>query len=133
MPAAYVYRVFDTDARLIYVGCTVHLATRLEQHTTDSWWAFQAVKVRAVVHPTVALARAAELAAIKTEHPRWNIHGLPPRASWSQQQYIDYVTAHSNRVDIPAYKTTPRRMERVAREYAVRFGTPLPRLIQQAA
>lgn len=77
MSAHYVYRVFDHAGRLIYVGSTANLFQRLKSHRSK-WWAPQARKVVAKVHPDRRTALNAELKAIKDEQPRWNVQGRTP-------------------------------------------------------
>lgn len=73
-----VYRVFDLGGTLLYVGSTFDLDSRLRAHEQSApWWPFKAdVLTRIFVDEREA--RAAELAAIATEHPRWNVIGRSP-------------------------------------------------------
>lgn len=78
MRPAYVYRAFDSEDRLLYVGATVGLRTRLRGHSKSSpWWLFHSYVVidRFESHPA---ALEAEAKAIATEHPRWNVDGRSP-------------------------------------------------------
>ncbi len=122
MSAYYVYDVYDRAGRPIYVGSTRDLRTRLEQHAAESWWAQQAVKVKARVVVGHREARAAELARIRDLHPRWNIHGLPARRRWAAEHYHDYLTAKAMRG-----RRLPRgsHAARLCAEYRVRFGCEL--------
>ena len=83
MTAYYVYRVYDGDRRLIYVGQTRHLMGRLSAHQATSWWAPQAAKVKAQVVTGQSEARLAELEAIRSEKPRWNMQGRGSRSDWT--------------------------------------------------
>lgn len=67
-----VYRLFDAERRLLYVGTSVHPQKRWEQHASIKlWWS-------AVDHATVAwlpsrdAALSAEREAIATEKPLYN-------------------------------------------------------------
>jgi len=67
-----LYRFFDAAGHLLYVGITSDLPTRLRTHNRlQNWW-------RDVVRTTLEhfdsreAARAAELVAIRDEHPRYN-------------------------------------------------------------
>lgn len=115
---AYVYRVYDETGDLIYVGCTQDLNQRLATHATASWWAYQAAKVKATVHRSLAIAAEVELELIRAERPRWNIVGKGPRSIWSAQDYDDYITARLNNCDTDATRKT---VERVRTERHRRF------------
>jgi hypothetical protein len=67
-----LYRFFDAAGQLLYVGITSDLPTRLRTHNRlQNWW-------RDVVQTTLEhfdsreAARAAELRAIRNEHPCFN-------------------------------------------------------------
>lgn len=73
--SAEVYRAYDAAGRLLYVGCSSDVDTRLKAHATDSsWWPFHA-RVERVSYLARAEAEAAEAEAIATEYPRWNVIG----------------------------------------------------------
>lgn len=127
MSAHYVYRVYDSESRLIYVGCTGNLPQRLQVHGYGytAWWNSQATKVAAKVYPSKAIAREAESSAIRSERPRWNITGKwGTNADWSEGEFHDFMTAllHS-----PEFGPgTLRRAHRVADIYKARFGHEIP-------
>lgn len=80
----YLYRVYDHDDSLIYIGSTYRLRTRLIAHRNTSWWAPTVGRVKARLHPNIDTLRGAERAAVLSEHPRWNrvelaatVNGLP--------------------------------------------------------
>lgn len=70
-----LYRLFDADGRLLYVGITFDLRNRWADHSQGkSWW--EAVVRREVEwHETRYSAEAAEGAAILAERPAYNIAG----------------------------------------------------------
>lgn len=75
MSGAQVYRVFDAADRLLYVGCSVAVDARLNQHAQSAdWWLYQD-RIERETFATRNEALAAESEAIATEHPRWNING----------------------------------------------------------
>lgn len=89
----HVYRCYDVEGRLIYVGSTANLFGRLEQHRASSWWAGQVVQVTAKVYPNGIVGRAVERKAIRDEQPRWNKSGRwPTRHDWSRDQWDDWLT-----------------------------------------
>ena len=76
----YVYRIYDADDRLIYIGCARSVTTRLALHTAPSSrsrasWGIRRRMARHTVeeHPNRAAARAAESAAIRAEQPELNV------------------------------------------------------------
>lgn len=72
--SAIVYRTYDRNGLLLYVGCTVQqIEMRLRGHANNSpWWPFYD-HVETVEFPTHREALAAEAEAIAAEHPRWNV------------------------------------------------------------
>ncbi|MGI5274666.1 GIY-YIG nuclease family protein [Nonomuraea sp. CA-218870] len=74
-----VYRAFDSDGALLYVGSTDHRHTRFKGHEKRSaWWPLMA-EIRCEDLPTIDQARAAEMTAIRTEHPMHNRIGRRSR------------------------------------------------------
>lgn len=75
-----LYRFFDADGTLLYVGITNALHTRLKGHeSTKPWW--ELVRSIRVDHlPTRQAALEAEAVAIRREHPAFNIAGRPEGA-----------------------------------------------------
>lgn len=121
---AYVYRIFDADERLIYVGSTVNVFNRLESHKAR-WWAHQAARVKAKVYATIDAARAAERAAIASENPRWNVMGS--RRIWTpsdpSQDYLDYITAVTTTGN-PNTTYNRAHLSRVRNELELRYPEP---------
>lgn len=78
----FVYRCFDADGLLLYVGSTTKsVDSRIAAHQRDSsWWPSVAhVRVEEFAHGLAA--RAAEVRAIRTEHPIHNVRGRRRDAS----------------------------------------------------
>ena len=125
MTAHFVYRVFDADERLIYVGCTRNLFMRLRTHEANTWWAYQAAKVTAKVYPDKWSGLLAEREAIRTERPRWNLFHRGQKETWSESDYVDYVTAALN-LSEPNSPSRIKRLKNVARHYRNRFGRDFP-------
>lgn len=76
--SAYVYRAFDAEDRLLYIGSSNNPASRMSDHEKHSpWWPFH-TRMTLERHDTRAEARAAEALAIATEHPRWNVKDRSP-------------------------------------------------------
>jgi excinuclease UvrABC nuclease subunit len=71
----YVYRCYDAEGHLVYVGCTSQLFKRLDYHRRYSVWASQITNVTAKVYPNQRLALAKERMAIVEENPLYNVAG----------------------------------------------------------
>lgn len=102
-----LYRHFDAQDRLLYVGISLNQQLRLEQHMRGSKWAADIVKVLVELYPNRAEAKQAETAAIQTENPVWNI---------AETLWTDYVpradTIRVNKVRSPrVWKPTDSALE----------------------
>lgn len=74
-----VYRIRDLDGRLLYVGATAELCTRLRQHErTKPWWG-EAAKADVERYADMDSALAAEVAAILAESPKYNERAIGRR------------------------------------------------------
>lgn len=72
-----LYRFYDADDVLLYVGITDHPLHRMANHAADQpWWSYV---VRATFDhcPTRSAALAAEANAIRFERPLFNVQGNP--------------------------------------------------------
>lgn len=128
MPPVYVYRCYDTDDRLLYIGATKHLWGRLREHAYVTWWAPQVVRVKATVHPSREAARHQERLAIRRERPRWNLleqSSVHFRNHWTEQEYRDLVTLRRRGGTSDVSDVVYRQLQLVAREYQHRFGQVL--------
>lgn len=73
----YVYRAFDKDGKLLYVGCTVRPETRWAEHRSASpWWTSKARSFRMQGPFCYRVARRIEREAIRTESP---MYGWTPK------------------------------------------------------
>lgn len=99
MADAYLYRVFDADDRLLYVGATMLWDQRLAKHRTAAPWYDRAATVRLEPQESITDARRAERTAIATELPEYNVHhgrlaNRPPRPV----ETVSAAMAHRRRV-----------------------------------
>lgn len=70
-----LYRFFNSNGRLLYVGISWSVAHRLKEHrTTQAWW-HQVQTITIETHSTREAALTAEITAIQNERPRYNIRG----------------------------------------------------------
>ena len=75
-----LYRHFDADGRLLYVGISLSVVQRLKQHQR-SHWSDEIASVTVTKYATRDLALQAEADAIKNEKPLHNVAGgTAPRA-----------------------------------------------------
>lgn len=88
-PTLALYRLYDAEGLLLYIGMTGNLTQRLSQHQSDkSWWnEVAAIKVQRWFGNRDELALA-ELTAIRTEDPRYNIF-----RGWERPQRTPEVDA----------------------------------------
>lgn len=76
-----VYRAFDGDGALLYVGCTQDPMYRLRHWTTElSEWTFHVRAVSFEWFTTRSAARSVEAAAIRSERPAYNVAHKGPGA-----------------------------------------------------
>jgi hypothetical protein len=71
-PPIALYRFYDADGVLLYVGITANLKRPLADYTGRSWWK-QVTRKTVMLYPTSASAQEAEIAAIRDEAPSENI------------------------------------------------------------
>lgn len=73
MSAAHVYRIWNAGGVLLYIGSTIDAERRMRHHSSFARWWDVAKTFQFEAFDTEAEARAAEVEAIRTEFPRWNI------------------------------------------------------------
>jgi GIY-YIG catalytic domain len=72
--SAQLYRHFDGDGQLLYVGVSLNVVNRLAQHRSGSSWYNDIKRVDVEAFETREQALDAERKAISGEHPTYNIH-----------------------------------------------------------
>jgi hypothetical protein len=70
-----LYRHFDQDGTLLYVGIAIDPIKRLYSHSSVSHWYDQIETVKIKRYPSRYTALAAEVEAIRTEKPLYNVAG----------------------------------------------------------
>ena len=68
-----LYRFYDSQGKLLYVGITNNFDKRLQQHLRDKWWAPQIARTQKVLYPSRTAALSAEQRAIRSGRPRHNV------------------------------------------------------------
>jgi predicted GIY-YIG superfamily endonuclease len=89
----YVYRFFDPDGQLLYVGVTSDPHKRWLQHQRRSPWASLADTVSLEWYAYEDLALIAERRAIRDESPRFNVRSTPQGNA--QQRAAGRASAHA--------------------------------------
>lgn len=67
-----LYRFYDREDRLLYVGITMNLPGRLSKHRRREWWA-EVAEEKYEYYPGREAAKSAERQAIAFENPIHNI------------------------------------------------------------
>lgn len=70
-----LYRFYDDQGVLLYVGITMTASHRFMSHRSEQLWWSEVKWINIEDHPDEGSARAAELAAIRSESPKYNIAG----------------------------------------------------------
>ncbi len=70
---AHLYRCFDKDDVLLYIGCTKRLVSRITVHRELSLWGPKIHRIQSEGFVTRESALTAEANAIASEHPEFNI------------------------------------------------------------
>lgn len=108
-----VYRIYDRESRLLYVGMALYVHIRLATHRNSQPWFDMVARVETEQHPDRDAAAVAEASAIRDESPIFNVLGkrsrrgegirsvVVPADPW----YRALVVAHDHGVDISAVVT----------------------------
>lgn len=70
---ATLYRLFDQDGTLLYVGATLNVFSRLAAHRSRQPWFFEVARVELEHFEERADALRAEARAIEEEEPKHNV------------------------------------------------------------
>lgn len=82
-----VYRCYDRDGQLLYVGASCLGMVRFHQHQTEKGWWPAVARIEVEHFDNRAVALAAERSAIETELPAMNVfHGRRPTITVRRQQ-----------------------------------------------
>ncbi len=113
---AVVYRAYDANGELLYIGSTGRWKARQRAHAKQPWYG-DVARWELEEHPTREAAYAAEAAAISAEHPAWNVQGMNcdntctahPRCAERRAEYERMIKA----VVDAAPPLTPWQIERL--------------------
>lgn len=70
-----LYRFYDTADRLLYIGMTTNMATRLSEHRLSKNWWSEIARIELEHYGDRLLLRQAEVHAIRNENPVYNALG----------------------------------------------------------
>lgn len=73
MKPGCVYRIYDADDNLLYVGCSIGLPSRISSHERFQEWWPEVARITVEHYEDRATALDHELLAIQTEHPQHNV------------------------------------------------------------
>jgi predicted GIY-YIG superfamily endonuclease len=75
MRPTHLYRHFNSENELLYVGISVDAVARLKRHSSE--WKWTVARSEIAMFPTREEAISAEAAAIRAEQPKYNVMHLP--------------------------------------------------------
>lgn len=104
-----LYRFFDQDGALLYIGISADVRRRISQHRKDKPWWKESARIEMEHYPNAEEARAAEKIAIKTENPRHNVADVSSEDDTESYEWV--IVEHEPEVDF----TDP--VERVRHRY----------------
>lgn len=74
-PPTDVYFMYDADGELLYVGISLCVPVRLEQHRRDKSWWQEVVRIEIEHHTHRRAALFSEKMAIRMRSPKYNVNG----------------------------------------------------------
>ena len=69
-----VYRHYDIDGELLYIGNTTNLMRRQDEHSRSTSWFNDVVTIKVNHYTTPEAAKYAEVNAIINENPKYNTY-----------------------------------------------------------
>ena len=105
--ATALYRHFDADGRLLYVGISLNAIARLTQHRLTAHWFRSIARIEIEWHESRELAEAAEREAIKQERPAHNVvhAGMPLALRVMLEKIGKLHMVDENGIILPEYAT----------------------------
>lgn len=90
MEATQLYRHWDKEGNLLYVGISYNTLARLKQHKRDSQWQQLVTTITIENFATRKEAEAAEFKAIRIERPIYNVVGTARSDTKPSKRYFLY-------------------------------------------
>jgi predicted GIY-YIG superfamily endonuclease len=107
----FLYRCFDAEGALLYVGISCQALIRFSQHQSAEW-SDRVAKITIKKYPDRRSASAAELEAIKSEKPLHNIaDGTFPRRRLKSKMSIREILAAKTPPLKPSSEARPSFMD----------------------
>lgn len=103
-----LYRHFDSNSKLLYVGISQGVMTRTYSHERKSEWFDQVVRIEIEHYATEEAARNAEKVAIKNEHPIFNL---------THNVKIEKPSIKITEKDVQQYPLVVAERERISKLY----------------
>lgn len=98
-----LYRHWDADGNLLYVGISLSAVGRLNQHRRDSHWSDEIASVTIEYFASREMALKAEADAIRSESPEHNIAGTCGHGAPVAGGHRDYMSpGRSSRRQMPS-------------------------------
>ena len=79
-----VYRFYDADREVLYIGITINPPARFTQHQVSKTWWDDVARITLEKHPSRESALLAEREAIITERPHHNIAHNDGYQTWGR-------------------------------------------------
>ena len=111
----YLYRHFDADGKLLYVGITLNPESRQLTHRTTTPWRHLIATITQEMHPSLAIAEAYERHDIRTKVPLYNVSHSPDREA-AKKRVAELAAYHE------ATRPTSEERERAELERIVAAG-----------
>jgi predicted GIY-YIG superfamily endonuclease len=102
----FLYRIYDAQGVLLYVGISKTFAARLARHHQDQPWADEIAEVKCHPFPDRESAHQAEVEAIRLEKPVHNQqHKVKPSASERMYEQWDSASVEDRQQAIAAMRS----------------------------
>lgn len=104
----YVYRHYDANGQILYVGCAMDVEARFRQHMYErTWWAQRVARTKVTVHPNRAEGLRVEKAEIRRLEPIHNVEKWwMDTAAWDTETWVRHGRAIAETPHFAA--TTPQ-------------------------
>lgn len=99
-----LYRLYDRDGALLYIGISINVPLRVQQHRSTKSWGREIANVHAIEYPDRAAAQLAEATAIRAENPPHN-RDRP----WADLEAVGIFAEHSTALARDRYATAERQ------------------------
>lgn len=94
IPTPVLYRCYDRDQRLLYIGMTAFPSRRFKQHRRGSSWWNQVDRIDLSSYRNFRVLEQAEIRAIRVEKPKFNVVG---RETLAPGRRAVHLAAHANK------------------------------------